>query len=249
MRCFASLLLCFACACRAQRPEDPALRGESLTPSLNASDWQGLCMGGNPCAADFFSNDSAGDLTFNFPVEDTPSICYAKGQMDNCPSVNYVFTPAGKGWPSPGISITKSSQVTLTFTIVTTGSVVWFYDTDGTENNCGGQATTRLFLWQWLDADTGGDRWWSSPVSAILGPGTFTLTVPLIPSQWSNVNGDFGTTDSTGWNDLLTHLEYAGVTFGGGCFFGHGVNISGGSAQYILTSVSFSRGLRRNPRR
>jgi hypothetical protein len=40
---------------------------------------------------------------------------------------------------------------------------------------------------------------------------------------------------AAGFADPLKRLENIGLTFGGGCFFGDGVNVSGGPARFILT--------------
>jgi hypothetical protein len=45
-------------------------------------------------------------------------------------------------------------------------------------------------------------------MSVALADGEYTMTVELSPDQW---------------------------TFGGGCFFGHGLNVSGGGARFIMT--------------
>jgi hypothetical protein len=57
-------------------------------------------------------------------------------------------------------------------------------------------------------------------------PGNTTLAVPLTPDQWSSVFGRFGKQNATtlnGFQDVLGNLGHVGMTFGGGCFFGHGV--------------------------
>ena len=80
-------------------------------------------------------------------------------------------------------------------------------------------------------------RWWSNPVSYTLADGTITLTTPLTPDQWSSVLGKFGNTDATslaGFQNALANVGNVGMTFGGGCFFGHGVNVAGGTAQFKL---------------
>ena len=43
-----------------------------------------------------------------------------------------------------------------------------------------------------------------------------------------------------GFQDALGDLGHVGMTFGGGCFFGHGVNISGGTARFSLISYTVS---------
>ena len=68
-----------------------------------------------------------------------------------------------------------------------------------------------------------------------------TLTIPLRPHHWSSVFGKVGDQDTTtiaGFDQALENANYLGVTFGGGCFFGHGVNISGGTAQFKILNVS-----------
>jgi hypothetical protein len=48
------------------------------------------------------------------------------------------------------------------------------------------------------------------------------------PGQWSNVNGQFGNQDLTtlaGYQDVINNLGNVGMTFGGGCFLGHAVEI------------------------
>jgi uncharacterized membrane protein YedE/YeeE len=39
----------------------------------------------------------------------------------------------------------------------------------------------------------------------------------------------------------LEDVENIGMTFGGGCFFGHGVNVTGGQASFAVTEFSISR--------
>ena len=38
--------------------------------------------------------------------------------------------------------------------------------------------------------------------------------------------------------DTLQNVNSIGVSIGGGCFYGHGVNVSGGTAQLQLLSYS-----------
>jgi hypothetical protein len=49
--------------------------------------------------------------------------------------------------------------------------------------------------------------------------------------------GEFGTLSATtqaGFAATLASVSQIGMTFGGGCFFGHGVNVSGGTAAFEL---------------
>lgn len=211
---------------------EPPKSGPFVLP-LSKSDWQGFCQGGNPCARNFLSNNSA-VLEFAFPVYNDPKPC----NVDDCPSVNYLFAPAGSGWPqrSP-LVITGYSTIQATFQITVTGNPVFFYQTD-LDNTCVFPASVRLFFWQWGGSATGEDRWWSNPVSYQLAPGAGTLSVPLTPDQWSDVAGQIGTEDPQGFAGALNNINFVGLTFGGGCFFGHGVSVSGGTAEFYLTGYS-----------
>ena len=58
---------------------------------------------------------------------------------------------------------------------------------------------------------------------------------------WSSVNGKFGNADPEtkfAFDKALLNVSRFGVTFGGGCSFGHGVNIRGGTATFAMTDTS-----------
>ena len=61
-----------------------------------------------------------------------------------------------------------------------------------------------------------------------LAEGQHTVAVPLKPNQWSSVFGKKGDSARTEFDAALGDVEHLGISFGGGCFFGHGVNVSGG---------------------
>jgi hypothetical protein len=82
-------------------------------------------------------------------------------------------------------------------------------------------------------------RWWSNPEHFELKPtnGNVTITVPLTPNHWSSVYGKFGNYNSTTLSEFkktLRAIQRVGLTFGGGCAFGHGINVSGGKARFEL---------------
>ena len=89
-------------------------------------------------------------------------------------------------------------------------------------------------------------RWWSDPVSYTLAAnGLVTISVPFDPSQWTSVYGKRGNLDQTtlsAFNAMLANPGNLGMTFGGGCFAGHGVNVVNGtvvkkSAKMIASTV------------
>jgi hypothetical protein len=104
-------------------------------------------------------------------------------------------------------------------------------------------ANVRLFFQRAGDDMSGAGqhefyRWWSNPISYVLAIGSATLTVPLTPDQWSSVYGKFGIENPAMFQAALENAGAVGVTFGGGCFMGHGVNVIGGSATFILKNYT-----------
>jgi len=67
------------------------------------------------------------------------------------------------------------------------------------------------------------------------------LVAPLNAAQWSSVLGKKGTDSAVatqGFEAALADLGNVGMTFGGGCFFGHGVFVTGGTARFIATGYA-----------
>ena len=154
--------------------------------------------------------------------------------QENCESLNYVTTP----YSGPA-----TQSVTMTFQILTTGAPYFNYIMES-DNQCVTPATVLLFFERKND-DLSEEfyRWWANPTSYELQPtpGDVTLSVPLTPDQWSSVYGKSGNYNAAalaGFQDALRNLGNIGMTFGGGCFFGHGVNVSGGTARFALMSYT-----------
>jgi hypothetical protein len=100
-------------------------------------------------------------------------------------------------------------------------------------------ATFRLFFEQQNDQLTNANgRWWFDQIIYNLGSQdnqTITVTVPLAPNQWTNVEGE---QDPQAFASALANIGWVGITFGGQYFAGHGVALSSGSAKFILISYS-----------
>jgi hypothetical protein len=82
---------------------------------------------------------------------------------------------------------------------------------------------------------------WFSLSGVKLEEGSVDLTVPLSPDRWGSVFGKRGDHDGTaksGFQQALQDLGNVGFVFGGGCFYGHGVNVTGGSARFRTTEYS-----------
>jgi hypothetical protein len=235
------LVLCWCIGCKvAYVPGQSSPSGTDLTPasnspspaptpvpgiSLDSQSW--YIRSSDDGQPDHHPNAAANGWSFNFPVVADISSCSAIGK---CPSINIVTTP----YTTP-IAIGKT--VTMTFQINTTGTPQFNYMLDPT-NTCVSPATVHLFIEHANDDFlTETYQWWAIPSSAVLAAGTVTLTAPITPDQWSDMYGNVGNLDSTrlaGFSDALANVGNIGMTFGGGCFLVHGVNISGGTAQFNL---------------
>jgi hypothetical protein len=101
-------------------------------------------------------------------------------------------------------------------------------------NTCATPATVRPFFWPNRNGEGEFDRWWSNPAAYVLAPGQRALTVPLSADRWSSVFGKMGNVNAgatAGFIRATGSVTRLGLTFGGGCFFGHGVAAQGGTAR------------------
>jgi hypothetical protein len=203
----------FVSACSGS-PTGPSVEPPTpLNLSLDSSGWQTI---GEPNPFPLATNSSA-HLEFDFP---------SSGSM------HYLYTP------SPLARLRGTVVVSLR--VVTTGPVV-FNSLDPITNSCSIPASVRPFLWANQNGSGAFDRWWSNPRAFALADGNATITVPLSPESWSSVNGQFGNADSAtrfAFDKALLNVSRLGLTFGGGCSFGHGINVRGGSAAFQLTSYT-----------
>lgn len=116
----------------------------------------------------------------------------------------------------------------------------WSYKTNP-DNTCDGVANFRFYIQRAGDDLSGAGpmasyRWWSNPCNVELKAGAYDADVNLWPSQWSNVYGKFGSDVPAEFNAAIADVQAVGLTFGGGCFFGHGVQLLSGSARVRCTS-------------
>ena len=184
-----------------------------LTASLQSSAWSTIA---DPDPFPL-SNSAGSELTFEFPTAG---------------SMHYLFTV------SPLAEIRGTVAVTLR--VATTGPVV-FNSLDPVSASCSIPPSVRPFFWANQNGNGQYDRWWSNPRAFPLASGTTTIAVPLTPESWSSVNGRFGNADSEarfGFDKALLNVTRLGLTFGGGCSFGHGINVRGGRAEFFLTEYA-----------
>ena len=160
------------------------------------------------------SNHIQGALSFDFPNKD---------------GIHYLVT--GVNGMAPGMS-----SITLDYEVLTTGNPVFEFRT-AADNTCPAPLGNVSLYMQRKGDDISGTgayeyyRFWSRPLLSELKSGTATLTVPLKPDQWITVYGK--QYDLSG---ALPNLQAIGMTFGGGCFAGHGVYVTGGTAKFNMKS-------------
>jgi squalene cyclase len=91
-----------------------------------------------------------------------------------------------------------------------------------------------------LWANNGGwaefDRWWANATALPLADGDWLITAPFVPGGWGSVYGkanNYDAASTAGWTKALVHVSNFALTFGGGCFAGHGVYATA-PAQFVL---------------
>jgi len=163
---------------------------------------------------------------FDFPVGTN---CRVK---EGCPGVHYVTTRYTKAIPPHAV-------LTLSFKVEANENTVFNFKLEK-DNVCEGPpASVRAFLQRAEDDLYAADnRFWSNPVSVVLAAGDYKMMVELSADQWTNVNGE---QSQSGFGETLSQMGNIGVTFGGGCFFGHGTNASGGNARFVLTRLELKQ--------
>jgi len=159
---------------------------------------------------------------------------------DGSDSVNYVMVPYTT-------LMTQAQSVTFSAQIIATGGAPVFHPAYEPGNTCDPPPTTRAHFARLfaihhkaVEEYSAPDnyRWWTNPTALLLTPGSATISVPLDPGQWTDTNGNLGTSDPIGFAAALADPMTIGFTFGGGCFFGHGVYVDGGTARFVVTSYT-----------
>ncbi len=87
------------------------------------------------------------------------------------------------------------------------------------------------------------NRWWSS-YAVLLTPGPFSLYVTMNPDYWSNSTGQVASSSPAtlaAFQAAVSSAYLVGATNGGGCFYGHGIRTSGGSATLTLTEYAINQ--------
>lgn len=140
------------------------------------------------------------------------------------------------------LTLDPKSHLIYEFTFTQTPGSVLNYQSDTNNTDKTVPAGFRPFLkdatWPMM-----GNRWWSRQRWSLVptGPNVVVLDVSLDPSNWFDVDGngaDLGPNPAnSGYLAALARPTYIGLTFGGGFFAGHGVNVSNGNAQFCLSRM------------
>jgi hypothetical protein len=198
----------------------PASAPRSTVGLLNAQAWSILYSPGMPPHP---TPRTGGGWSFNFPTDPN--------------SVHYVLA---------AVSMAASSYVDASILVTTTGTPAFVYGLQP-DNTCIYPAHVRFLLQESGDDLSGTNgrqyfRWWSNSVAYKLAAGRAGLRAWLTDlSQWTNVLGEkanAGAAAAAGFKQAMANLGNVGFAFGGGCFYGHGVRVSGGGARFAVTSYS-----------
>ena len=198
-----------------------ALSSMAQPVSLSPRSWS-LIQDGSPAMVPY--TDGAA-LALNFPQYD--------GITKH--SINY-YTSATR------FSKTTSAVMTMDIQVIADVSTLFTAVFDSTNICTPENPAVRLFFAKknWI---RGGDyaRWWANPInpaymgSYVLANGLVTLSVPFDPAQWTSVMGVRGSDNVAEFTKAIANINEVGVTFGGGCFFGHGVAVTNGTATFKVT--------------
>jgi len=198
----------------------PAATPRSTVVPMNAQAWAILYSPGMPPHP---APQTGGGWYFDFPTDPN--------------SVHYVLA---------AVNMAASSSVGASILVATTGTPVFVYNLQP-DNNCIYPAHVR-FLLQEKDDDLSGTngkqyfRWWSNNAAYQLASGSANLSALLTDlSQWTSVFGEKASASAAataGFKQAIENLGNVGFSFGGGCFYGHGVRVGGGGARFAVNSYT-----------
>jgi len=149
--------------------------------------------------------------SFDFPSQD---------------GVHYLVHPAAGKVPT---------IMSASFSIEKTGDVKFVESEPCGEHN----AKMRLYFQRRgddLSAAKQNYRWWSIDAFQ-LAEAVNSISVAIQPGNWSQVFGKSGDAMVADFFAAASDVQAVGMTFGG-CFAGHGVYVTGGSARFVATGFS-----------
>lgn len=184
---------------------------------------------------------TGGLVQFAIPANN-PSACPNSNSDTLCPGVHYIETAAS------GLALGKT--ISMTGSVVTSADAVFNHYTATNNTPAGSPSACRIWFQEAGDNLTGTGayayyRWWANdPASVVLQNGTFSISAVLSPGAgdgWTSVMGEQASASAAataGFQQAIANAAMMGFTCGGGYFYGHGVNMSAGSATFILNSYT-----------
>jgi hypothetical protein len=200
------LLVAGVAAWSEDRPTPPPPVKAAVT--MNPTAWMFQHSPGMPKNP---SMDANGGWYFDFPSSD---------------GVHYVVHGV-RGW--------IGSRLRATIEITTLGDAYFDHRTKP-DNTCGGDSYARFYFQRRGDDLTASKqfyRWWAQ-TGIKLQAGAHVVEVPLDPAQWSSVFSIKGDAAPSEFMAAYTDVQAVGFTFGGGCFYGHGVFVANGTARFVV---------------
>lgn len=196
----------FMISCDKTPSRPPA--GTHALVSMNPSSWVFQHSPGMPSTS---ARSDGGGWQFDFPSSD---------------GVHYLVHP---------VSGRATSHFRIKGEVQVTGTPHFEYRTKA-DNICDFPAHARFYMQQRGDDLTASKqfyRWWAQTgIKLQFGP--FEQQIPFDLVRWSSVLGVKGDAAPDGFNAATNDLQVVGLTFGGGCFYGHGVYVIGGTATFIV---------------
>lgn len=211
------LVLLLLAACNDNGSSSAATPRSTVVP-MNAQAWSILYSPGMQAHP---TPHTGGGWYFDFPTDPN--------------SVHYVLA---------AVNMAASGYVDASILVTATGTPVFLYNLQP-DNTCVYPAQVRFLLQEKGDDLSGTNdkqffRWWSNSEAYQLAPGPAKLSASLTDlSQWTSVFGEKANASAAataGFKQARANLGNVGFSFGGGCFYGHGVRVSGGGARFAATS-------------
>jgi hypothetical protein len=131
-------------------------------------------------------------------------------------------------------TLDSSNNIAFAFSISAQEGSSFFWKTQQS-NGCPTPPTARPMFVAWYHgAFQAADEWWADNAFT-LAPESSTLQVPLAPDHWADMDGWRANAFpglQRDFNFAKANVQAYGMSFGGGCFYGHGVSTIGGTAEF-----------------
>jgi hypothetical protein len=152
------------------------------------------------------------------------------------------------------LSFSTSEVLNVTFQVSTVGTPTFDWQSEASNTCAIPPAGIRPFFFSQLSKlqHNYTYEWWANTKSSYYilhdtNGTSVTLSVSFDPANWSSIYGVFGNQDVKDFTAALSNINYIGLSYGGGCFFGHGVSVNGGEATFTLQSLNVEQTVASKP--